>query len=427
MSGPSIPRRRVLSGLCAATAAAIAPATLAAPPLSARNYGLLPGQASRSNAWLEIDAGQFERNIAAVSRHIDGSGAQLCAIVKADAYGHGLSLLMPSLVRAAPPYLGVASNDEARIARECGYRGRIMRVRAATLTEIEDGARWRIEELVGSLSAAQRIAAQRRRRPLEVHLALNCDGMSRNGLELKTDAGRDEARALLALPGLRFVGAMTHYPTDNLDDIRRQLERYGADLAWLTYNAQLPHVVRHTANSFTTMNVPAARLDLVRVGGAIFGDDFPQVPQIQPLMTLKSRVAAVSRFPAGETVSYDRTYALARESWLANVPVGYSDGYRRTFSHGNVPGASAAELATRTQVLIGGARYPVLGRVTMNTIMVDVTEARERVRVDDEVVLFGRQGAERITQEEAGANNATIGPDLYTVWGNSLPKVLVRT
>jgi alanine racemase len=122
-------------------------------------------------------------------------------------------------------------------------------------------------------------------------------------------------------------------------------------------------------------------------------------------------------------VAYDRTYRLGRESWLANIPIGYSDGYRRSLSHANQPDF-AAEGKNDTQVLIGGRRYPVVGRVTMNTLMVDVTGDQDRIHLDDEVVLFGRQGGETITQAELEHNSAAYGPDLLAVMGNSLPKIL---
>ena len=140
-------------------------------------------------------------------------------------------------------------------------------------------------------------------------------------------------------------------------------------------------------------------------------------------MAIKSRVTAVNHYPAGQTVNYDRTYRLDRESWLANIPIGYSDGYRRGFSHANRP-EFEAESRNRTEVLIGGRRFPVVGRVTMNTMMADVTGWQDKVRLDDEVVLFGAQGAERITQPEFERNGSVYGPEALTVMGATLPRVL---
>jgi alanine racemase len=198
--------------------------------------------------------------------------------------------------------------------------------------------------------------------------------------------------------------------------------RFAADTDWVIAAGRLQRkaLTVHVANSYATLNVPESRLDMVRTGGALFGDTDPAFRQFQRIMTFKSRVATVNHYPAGSTVAYDRTYKLARDSWLANIPVGYSDGYRRTLSHANQPEADQ----TQAYVLVRGRRLPVVGRVTMNTVMADATELRDEIRIDDEVVLFGRQGDEEITQDSLEGVARTIGPDLYTVWGNSLPKVL---
>jgi alanine racemase len=421
-----ITRRAILAGATALVAARPASAT---PPLSAINFGLKPRQVTRRNAWFEIDAAAFEHNIAETRAILGPGGAELCAVMKADAYGNGMDLLMPSVLKTDIKTVGFASNEEARIARAMGFKGRLIRVRTATLDEIEDAFPHAVEELVGNPAAAGRVAdlwrARNAPRPLPIHLCLNADGMSRNGVELKTDYGKADARAILATASLRLVGLMTHYPTEDRDDILRQLARFQADIAWLKANGLPGHLLtRHTANTFATLHHPETRLDMVRVGGALYGDtsaDF--LARFRPTITLKSRVAAVNHFPADETVNYDRTYRLTRESWLANIPIGYADGYRRSLSHANQPDF-AGEGRNNTQVLIGGRRYPLVGRVTMNTLMADVTGDQDRIKLDDEVVLFGRQGDDVITQKELETNSSAYGPDLLAVMGNSLPKML---
>ena len=373
----------------------------------------------------------FEHNIAELRSTPAGpDGAQLCAIMKADAYGNGLDLLMPSVLKTKIAAIGFTSNEEARVAREMGFKGRLIRVRTGTLDEIADAFPFHVEELVGNPVAAQRIAQAWQRhgkRPLPIHLCLNADGMSRNGVELKTDYGKQDAASILSATPLKIVGLMTHYPTEDKDDILRQLARFEQDTAWLKANGLPPGpLTRHTANTFATLHHPQTRLDMVRVGGALYGDtsaDF--LARFRPTITSKSRVAAVDHFPADETVAYDRTYRLSRESWLANIPIGYSDGYRRSLSHANQPDF-AGEGKNNTQVLIGGRRYPIVGRVTMNTLMVDVTGDQNRIALNDEVVLFGRQGGEFISQAEFEANSAAYAPDLLAVLGNSLPKILKK-
>ncbi|MEI6643899.1 MAG: alanine racemase [Novosphingobium sp.] len=418
-------RRAFLAAGAAGAALAAARAT-AAPILSANNFGLTLAQAQRRNGWIEVDAAAFTANIATLRKIVDPT--RICAVMKADAYGNGIALLIPSVIAAGITDVAITSNDEARVARQLGYRGRLYRIRLAAPEEMEDAMGTGLVELIGNPEAAARLEAlwrQRRPRfPLPVHLALNAGGMSRNGVELSTDYGKADARAMLALKGLRIAGAMTHYPSEEAPDILGQLARYKEDLAWLQGEGlKTEGFTRHTANTFAALTQADTRLDMVRVGGAIYGDPGSvKTSAFIPVPTIKSRVAAVNHYPAGQTVAYDRTFRLERESWLANVPIGYSDGVRRGFSHANRP-QFPAEGKNQTEVLIRGRRAPVVGRVTMNTLMVDVTEHRD-VKFDDEVVLFGAQGADRITQAEFEANSSAYAPEMLAVLGATLPRVL---
>ena len=403
---------------------------MAAPVLSARNFGLTLASATRRNGWIEVDAPAFEANIDAV-RSLIGP-ARLCAVMKADAYGNGIALLIPSILKKRITDVAITSNDEARVARELGYRGRLIRIRTATPEEMEDALPLWVDEVIGNPDAAARLgrlaASVRGGGLLPVHLALNAGGMSRNGVELSTPYGQADARAILATRGLRVVGAMTHYPSEEPEDILAQLRRYQQDLLWLAGEGlDQRAILRHTANTFATLTHPQTRLDMVRVGGGLYGDPGSvQTTRFTPTMAIKSRVAAVNHYPAGQTVNYDRTFRLGRESWLANIPLGYSDGIRRSLSHANRP-EFPTETRNQTQVLIGGRRFPVVGRVTMNTLMVDVTGWQNQVRIDDEVVLFGPQGADRITQAEFEANSSAYAPEMLAVLGATLPHVLKRS
>ncbi len=415
-------RRGFLAG-AAATIVAKASAASAAPPLSQDNFGLTYGRAVRGNAWLEIDATAFRSNIAAYRRLV-GPAQKSCVVVKGDAYGNGLALLMPTIMEVGLDFLGVASNDEARVVRAAGFRGRLMRLRAATLPEIEDGLRYRIEELIGSaeVGAAAGGIARRRGRALPFHLALNSAGMSREGIDLTEPRGRDEALALASSPHLSAVGVMAHFPVNEIEDMTIGLARFRSEADWLVNAAHLDRsrVALHCANSFATLNLPAARLDLVRPGRALFGYGGPAFPQFSYLSTLKSRVASIHRYPKGASVSYERTFELQRESVLANIPLGASDGFRPVFSHGNRPEQPGAQ----AHLVIRGVRAPVVGRVTMNTLMVDVTEIQDRVGLGDEVIVFGPGQPAGNSQADFLAMAGTNPPDLITVLGNSLPKVL---
>lgn len=420
----SINRRQLLTGVALVNAASLGEASLAAPPLAPQPVYGKGSSVTRHNAWLEVDVGQFESNLKAIGRSI-GDLRKVCFVVKADAFGHGIDLLMPSILRSGVVWLGVTTTEEARVIRSHGFRGRILRLRIGTADEVEDGIRYRIEEMVNGLEVAENVAriALRRRRSLPVHFAINSMGMSREGLDLRLEKNRAEARKLLALRGLRIAGIMDHCPVNTIEEHRDGGQRFLADADWVTKTGGIVRedVLLHCANSFASLNVPENRLDLARVGRAAFGHGGTSFPELKFFGTFKSRVASVGTYPKGASVSYERSYVLKRESRLANIPVGYSDGYRRVFSWTDRHSSSAV----RPSVLINGKRAPIVGLVTMNMMVADVTDLPDPVRVGDEIVLCGRQGEESITIEEMAGIAGTNPPDLYNVWGNSLPKLRV--
>ena len=418
----SISRRGLLAGTAISAALLADPPAAAAPTLTPHPRGTGERSASRRNAWLEVDAARFEANLRELQRQV-GNLQSVCLVVKADAYGHGLDLLMPSIRRLGLAWLGITGNEEARVIRAHGFRGRILRLRVATADELEDGLQYRIEEMIGGLEVAEnaaRIAARPGRR-LPIHLAINSMGMSREGLDLRLEANRADALKLLALPQLRLAGVMDHCPVNTLEEHRDGARRFLDDANRLLASAGIARsdVLLHCANSFGSLNLPQNRLDLMRVGRAVYGHGGSSFPEFRFFSTFKARVASVGRFPAGATVSYERAYTLRRESRLANIPVGYSDGYRRVFSGTDRLTAAGTQ---QPQVLIQGRRVPVVGLVTMNVLVADVTDLPESVRAGDEVVFYGRQGEESISIEELMGIAGTNPPDLYTLWGNSLPK-----
>ena len=405
MAAPNLSRRRFVA---TSLGAAVVGATSGCAGVLARDVAVIDADAP--NAWIEVDPAQVDGNIGRIRRMLAGE-TRLCAVMKADAYGCGITMVLPAIIAAGVSDIGIATNDEAREVRAAGFRGRLLRVRAATPDEVAGALPFGVEELVGDLDAAREVARiGGRRRPLRVHLAINANGMSRNGLDMGREDGRRDAAALVAIPGLRVVGLMTHFPMEARPDCLAMLDAFRADCGWLFSNTALQRrdVVLHAANSWAVQHVPEAQLDMVRVGGALYGYGSTPKPPFTHAIAFKTQVASVNAYPAGQTVGYDRTFTLARDSVLANLPVGYADGYRRAFSN-------------KGQVLVGGRRAPVVGRVSMNTTMVDVTDI-PGVRVGDEVVLFGAQGADVITQKEVEDVTGVILADQYTVWGYANPK-----
>lgn len=366
---------------------------------------------ANTNAWLEIDTEAYGHNIEAMRHHLNGK-AQICAILKADAYGFGIDNLMPTIIQHNVPCIGIASNEEARIARKHGYQGRVMRVRSATSQELKDALQYDVEELFGNLKQAQTASAIAKQagKTLKFHLALNDGGMDRNGLDLSVPALRQDALTITKLPSLTLVGIMTHFPKEDKADVEKGLKSFKQHTDWLIKTAKLDRkkLTIHAANSFVSLNVPDGWFDMVRPGGILFGEPYYERPDFTYIMSFKSRVASVNFYPKGSTVGYDRTYTLTRDSYLANLPFGYSDGYRRAFTN-------------KGHVLINGHKVPAVGKISMNTTMVDVTDYPD-IKAGDEVVIFGKQGKAEITQSEVETIADTLFAELYTVWGNSNPK-----
>ena len=365
------------------------------------------------NTTLEISRSALEYNIHKVQQLL-GDKTRMCAILKGDAYGHDLSLVTPVMMQNGVQCIGIASNEEISTVRQSGYTSQLMRVRNATEKEMRQAADFDTEELIGNLDMAKRLStiAQEKGKTIRIHLALNSGGMSRNGLEVSTAAGLEEARAISTLPGLKIVGIMSHFPEEDAAVVKRDLARFNTQSAQVLNITGLKRedVTLHVANTFATLTVPESWLDMVRVGGIFYGDTIAST-EYKRVMTFKSAIASVNHYPKGNTVGYDRTYTLKRHSVLANIPTGYADGYRRVFS--NVG-----------HVLIHGQRVPVLGKTSMNTVIVDVTDLPQ-VASGDEVVLFGKQGNAQVSAEEVEEISGALFTEMSILWGATNKRVMV--
>lgn len=372
-------------------------------------------------AWAEISRGALRHNVAAL-RAVLGA-TRLCAVVKANGYGHGAALVGPAALEAGADLLAVAIVDEGLELRRVGVSAPII-----LLAEIQDDAldAALAEDLtltVGSLAGARALvaAATRRGAPARVHLKVDT-GMHRMGVAPEVV---DDVLDALASPFVDLEGAYTHFPVaDGASDDDRaytslQVERFDAVLAAMAARGVTPRLT-HLANSAGALGYPATRRSLARIGLALYG--YLPAPwlggalaeagrDLVPALTLRARVSAVRRLAAGERPSYGRRRALARPSTVATVPFGYADGYpRRLFEAG-------------AEVLIGGRRFPLAGAVTMDQVLVDVGD--EPVALGDDVVLLGRQGDEAITADEWAARAGTISWEILCGIGARVPRVLV--
>ncbi|WP_426324091.1 alanine racemase [Microbacterium sp. E-13] len=364
--------------------------------------------------WVEIDAGAIAHNLDVVRGQVENA-TRLCGVVKADAYGHGIPVVLPILMRAGVDTIGITSNEEAEEARRQGFSGRIIRLRAALREEIHEGGLLDIEEWVGGGDHARVVIAAARSlgRPLHVHLSLNSTGLSRDGMDWGDPLSQPHLGRIAASPELAVVGICSHFPSEDADDGRAGARafRNQADAAERALGAPRGRLEKHCATSYAALTIPDSRMDMVRIGAALYGDSSAAVAGLRPAMRLVSRIVAINPYPAGSTVGYDRAARIDRASRLAVVPVGYADGYPRT-------------LGGRAHVLVHGAHAPVIDRLAMNSLVIDVTQVPS-AQVGDEVVLYGRQGSAQIRSADIERASGTIAAASYTAWARLNPRVVV--
>lgn len=363
------------------------------------------------NAWLEIDTAQYHMNIDYL-KHIIGSQSQICVVMKGDAYGNGISTLMPVIMREGIGRVAITSNQEARDVRNAGYKGKIMRIRIATEGEVREGIGLHIEELIGNREQAELIneIAEEAGATVDFHLAINANGMSRNGLELSK--GYDEALDILRLKHIHCIGMMTHYPANKDGEIVQQLNRFKQQTTTLMSKAGINRkdIILSSAATYAALYIPETRLDMVRVGSALYNYGYTErFNRFKKIMSFKSRIASIQEFPAGNTVSYKRTHKLSRPSRLANIPVGYANGL-------------STAMANKGYMLVRGHKCPIVGNVTMNITMIDVTDFPD-IRSGDEVVIYGRQGNSEITATDIGTWTGTNLLSQSMFWAAANPKI----
>jgi len=333
-----------------------------------------------------IDLGAVERNCARLPK-------PLCAVVKADAYGHGVGPVVEAALAGGASWLAVATAGEAADLRRLAVDVPILVMGAVTREELQLAIDAGADVVAWSEEVAE--AAPR------VHVKLDT-GMGRLGT-------RDRELALRLAAGPNTVGLMTHFATaDELDDdlFPAQLEQFGR----FVDDVARDDVIVHAANSAAALREPAAHFDMVRCGVALYGlDPFqadPGAHGLEPALSLHSWLASVRRIEPGESVGYGRRWSAPEPTWVGTVPVGYGDGWRRA-------------LTNDCDLLIRGRRHPLVGTVSMDNVTVDLGPDLE-AEVGDEVVLIGAQGDERILAEEVARRLGTIN---YEVTTGLLPRV----
>ena len=343
------------------------------------------------NTFVRIDLDAIDANIDAIRHRV---GVDVMAIIKADAYGHG-AIQVARLLQDKCSFFGVSSMLEAMELRRAGIYNPILILGHTPLSAFRTAIEAEIRPTIYTYEAALALSheAQRSGKTAAFHFAVDT-GMSRIGFQ-PTQEAADICAAIVNLPGITAEGIFSHFATADCADLtaaKAQAEKFDAFCAMLKHRGmELP--IRHLDNSAGLMNFPN-HYDLVRSGIITYGmypstEVSPELLKLTPALTWLSRVTHVKTLPAGRPISYGGTYVTQQPTVVATVPVGYADGYRRS-------------LSGKFHVLIRGKKAPILGRICMDQLMVDVTDI-PGVSLDDTVTLVGRDGDEIITMEQIAA------------------------
>jgi alanine racemase len=354
----------------------------------------------RAVAWVDLAA--VERNCAHLKTLLKGS-TRLCAVVKADGYGHGDVWSARAALEGGADWLAVATAAEAEELRRHGIRARILVMGALTH-----------EDARVALGAAADVVAWDERFVAAIQVFARADDI-RGMVHVKLDTGmgrlgaRDEATARAVADAvessdrLDLTGAMTHFATaDELGDdhFGHQLERFTAFADELRQARS--DLLFHASNSAATYRDERAHFDMVRCGIAVYGlDPFHEDPRqrgLDPALRLESYVAAVRRFETGESAGYGRRWRAEQPTWVGTLPIGYGDGWRRG-------------LTNNAEVLVRGRRYPLVGTVSMDNITIDLGPETD-VEAGDRAVLIGDDGDERILCEDVARRLDTINYEI---------------
>lgn len=364
--------------------------------------------------WVEIDLGAVRDNVAELVAL--ASPAEVLAVVKADAYGHGAVPVARAAIDAGATWLGVALVEEGAELREGGVHAAVLLLSEPPPEAAGEVVDRRLTPVVytevGIEALAKAVADRGLDVPLPVHLKVDT-GMHRVGAT-PADA-LWLAERIAQRPELRLEGVCTHFAVADEPEnpyTAEQLERFVDVLAALERKGLRPPIV-HAANSAGLLTAPRPYCNLVRAGIAIYGiAPAPELvgrARLRPALALKARVAHVKTLDAGARLSYGLRYELDRSARIATVPIGYADGVPRNL------GTAGGE------VLVGGRRHPIAGTITMDQLMVDVGD--EPVVVGDDVVLIGHQGDAEVTAQEWAQRLGTIAYEVVCGIAPRVPRV----
>lgn len=366
--------------------------------LNSDNFPLRP-------AWTEIDLGKLRRNLQLIRGDLP-KHVRLMAVVKDEAYGHGALDVARVAVEEGAWGFGLSTLEEAMHLREGGIKAPLLLLGERQEAELEWCVAHDLTVCVNEPHAVRQLAklAADFGKRVPVHVKVHT-GMSRYGV--RWDEALPLIEKILAEKSLELEGVMTHFAQS--DEVEKtfanlQFARFNEVLAALEQKG-IPVTLRHTCNSGGFLDLPHAHLDMVRVGILLYGV-FPsqvcrQIPGIEPVMSVKAKIAAIQKLKPGEVVGYGMRYTAQTERRIAILPIGYGDGFPRVRNEG--------------YALIHGQRAPLVGGIAMDALMVDVTDIPQ-AQMWDEAVLMGKQGGDEITVHDIATLKKSVTYDVLTNW-----------
>lgn len=359
-----------------------------------------------NRSWAEVNLDQLAANVRLIRRSVHRS-CEIMGVVKADAYGHGVLQAAPVMLANGVSRLAVSMLDEAIELRLAGIDVPILVLGFTDPRRAREILTYKITQTVYSRDLAQALSDAAAAMTCDARIHIKVDtGMGRVGFLAGYQAVK-EITWIRALPGIVIEGMYTHFATADEEDVQfvwQQFEQF------MSISDELNRIglsipIKHVCNSAATMRFPAMHLDMVRPGLILYGMVPPGCPDawtdLKPAMTLKTSVVLNKTVPPGFSISYGRLFQTDRESQIATIPIGYADGYSR-------------RLTGRAEVLVHGQRAPVVGRICMDTCMIDVSAIEGApVIPGDEVVLFGSQPC---LDKGIGTDLASIGVDEMAGW-----------
>ncbi len=368
--------------------------------------------------WAEIDLDAIAHNVSAL-RQLLPKDVAMMAVVKADAYGHGVEAVTRTLVEAGVDFLAVSSISEAIQLRRFEVSLPVLILGYTPPECAVQLAQHKLTQTVYSLPYAQALSKQATASGCQIQGHLKLDvGMGRLGFRADSPQSMEDAVAACRMPGLSVSGVFTHLPSADADGdpdgtiTNSQIRLFQQQVAWLEQQG-VSLIHRHCCNSAASLAYKSGYMDMVREGIALYGlapsNQVAGVVDLRPAMQLKTVVSMVKTMQAGDSLSYGRTAILPEQRRIATVCIGYADGYPR-------------QLSGKGYMLVNGKKAPIVGRVCMDQLMLDVTGI-DHVEMGTEVTVFGTSNQAILPVDEVAALCNTIHYELVCVLGKRVPRV----